>query len=88
MQCEITRFALLSIASILPALILPYLYDLDYIYYKITLLLKRVATKIRGNTTTKTNTEVMLIQTSMCEVIEHVQFNFFRVLGHENACEN
>ena len=50
--------------------------------------LKRIATKSRGSRTTTTNAEVILIQTNMCEVIEHVQFNLFHVLGHEKEHVN
>ena len=34
------------------------------------------------------NAEVLLIQSNTCEVIDHVQFNLFRVLGHKKACVN
>ena len=48
--------------------------------------LNRVSTKSHGSSTTTSNAEVMLFQTDMCEVIDHVIF--FYVLDHKKVCES
>ena len=50
--------------------------------------LKRVSTKSRGSSTKTIHAELTLIQTNMCEVIEHTQLTFFRELGHKKEWES